>query len=113
MGAKKHQQILYIHQWFLLTFVCKETRHKIKELSDNERTFPVPQVLDTEEFGFKFDGFIQHILENDFDEDEKVKSGRRRCCYQWKGVLKEPSSDNESEASNDMESSFASEDDSE
>ena len=110
MGAKQNQQILYIHQWFLLTFVCEETRHNIKKFSATERTYPVPQVLDTEDYGFKFDGFIEHILVNDFNRE--IKNGRRRCCYQWKGVLLEPSFDNESHFSNDMKSSLASKDDS-
>ena len=67
--------------------------------------------MDTDDYGFKFSGFIQHILEHDFGGE--IKNGRRRCCYQWKGVLKEPSFDNNSVASNDMKSSSASEDDSE
>ena len=101
VGAKQNQQTLWIHCWFLLVFLCRETREIIQ--SNTAKSFPVPVVLDIRH-GFTVDHFIQHILINEFDG--KLKNERRLCCYQWKEVLiEETFGDNNSEVSDDMESS--------
>ena len=101
MGAKKHKNAVWVHQYFLFSFICEEGRQTIQD-TDEKCTFSRPGVLD-HEYGFTFEHFVQHILEaNEYEGG--VPSSRRRCIWQWKGALvAEVFADDDTDYSNDVD----------